>query len=126
MTITKTLTSAADEDQAFIFHLEGNDDNTKDYAVDVMLIVAEGETVGTVTIKDVLIGEYTVSEDKNWAWRYGIDEESSETLTKILVIDVDENDFRFTNTRTETLWLSGDNWCSNWWDKKVSVSRRGA
>lgn len=71
LTITKTGTEAIDENQAFIFRIQGTDSRTKD--VD-MKVVIKGN--GSVTVKDLLIGGYTVTEETGWSWRYTPDEKS--------------------------------------------------
>lgn len=115
LTITKTLTSAAKENQAFLFHMQGNDENNESYVADVIIVVPEGETVGTATIKDVLIGEYTVAEDQNWAWRYELSEGTSAALTQNVTINAEDNNFAFTNVRKIPYWLSGDCYAENNW-----------
>ena len=124
LTITKNLESAAMENQAFLFHLQGSDDNTVEYAVDVVVTVTEGETVGTATIKDVLIGEYTVVENQDWAWRYELATGSTATVTKTVSGNAEENVFAFTNVRNMPYWLSGDSYCENWWQSASNIVKR--
>lgn len=62
-----------------------------------------------VTIKSIPTGEYTVTEDTDWAWRYTID-----SATKNATIeDQKTTETAFENTRSMIYWLSGDAYCEN-------------
>lgn len=54
-----------DENQTFVFTVKGTDEYTK--GVNTQVII-EGD--GSVTLKDLPVGKYTVTEDTNWSWRY--------------------------------------------------------
>lgn len=87
---------AADPGQSFLFTITGPNNYTNE-----VIIVGSN----SVTIKDLQIGEYTVTEDTSWSWRYTPDEES-ESIT--LDSDSDKNVVTFTNTRTNENWLDGN------------------
>ena len=54
-----------DENQTFVFTVKGTDEHTKDVNTQVII---KGD--GSVTLKDLPVGKYTVTEDTNWSWRY--------------------------------------------------------
>lgn len=102
LTITKTGWNSTDENQSFIFTVTGPNGFKMD-------VVINGN--GSVTIKDLLIGEYTVTENTDWSWRYTPD---GKTKTITLVAN-GENEVAFDNNRSWIYWLSGDSYCTNWW-----------
>lgn len=100
LTITKTGWNATDENQSFIFDVVGPD-NFK------ITVTINGN--GKVTIKDLPIAEYTVTEQTKWSWRYTPD---AKTKTITLVANR-ENEVAFDNNRSWIYWLSGDNYNEN-------------
>ena len=69
LTIIKTGTQPIDENQAYVFNVTGNDGFSMD-------VVIQGDN--SVTIKDLTVGNYTVTEDTKWSWRY---KPSSDSIT---------------------------------------------
>lgn len=67
---------------------------------------------GSATIKDIPVGEYTVTELTNWSWRYDVVGDASQTVE---AKSEGSNTVSFTNKRTNDKWLSGDCYCENWW-----------
>ena len=69
---------------------------------------------GSVTVKDLIPGTYTVSEGNtegsNWAWRYSPGEGLQ---TQEAVITNSDHTLTFANTRVNQSWLNGGNWCRN-------------
>ena len=108
LTIKKTGWNFTDENQSFIFTVTGPNDFKMD-------VVINGN--GSVTIKDLLIGEYTVTENTDWSWRYTPD---AKTKTIPLVANR-ENEVTFANNRSWIYWLSGDSYCKNWWGNNGNV-----
>lgn len=108
LTITKKAAQGTtiDEGQSFIFRVTGN-------GVDMYVTVQGADSV---TIKDLLVGKYTVTEMTNWSWRYTPDEGGAKDVT---VNGGVENTVTFTNTRTNPYWLSGDNYAINRVDGRV-------
>lgn len=98
LTITKTFAKdvTVDEGQSFLFTITGPDD----YKNEVIIVGS-----GSVTIKDLTIGKYTVTEDTGWSWRYT--PEGSSTKTKEITANGD-NTVTFTNTRSKDKWLDGN------------------
>ncbi len=107
------------ENQTFFFRVKGNDENTQhiDLTVAINIIISkddlkDGTLKDSVTIKNVPVGSYTVTEDTNWGWRYMA---TSDTVVTKSVTSVADNTFSFTNNRRNPFWLSGDCYCENWW-----------
>ena len=99
LTITKTGRELIDEKQSFIFNVRGikNDIN-----LDVVIAIEDKEKSGSITINDLPIGEYTVTEKTSWSWRYTPEGEAEKS------VDLSKTDrITFTNTREKTLWLNG-------------------
>lgn len=104
LTITKQGCEDIDENQSFLFDVTG----PENYSVRV---VVHGN--GSATIKDLPLGEYTVTEDTGWSWRYTPElEQRSKTVT---LSAEGSNTVGFTNKRSASYWLNGCAWCDNRW-----------
>ena len=99
LTITKTGWKAIDENQSFIFKVVGDGFEKK--------VVIKGN--GSVTIKGLKIGTYTVTEVTDWSWRYTPDE----IVKTITLQPAQTNGVTFANTRAEDKWLGGDAYSQN-------------
>lgn len=99
LTITKTGAEAIDKNQSFIFHVTGEG---KD-----MYVTVQGN--GSVTIKGLTVGTYTVKEVTSWSWRYEPDKVSKNVEVK----GGQPNEVTFNNSRTNGSWLSGDSYAIN-------------
>lgn len=99
LTITKTGAEAIDKNQSFIFHVTGEG---KD-----MYVTVQGN--GSVTIKGLTVGTYTVKEVTSWSWRYKPDQGSKNVEVK----GGQPNEVTFNNSRTNGSWLSGDSYAIN-------------
>ena len=99
LTITKTGAEAIDKNQSFIFHVTGEG---KD-----MYVTVQGN--GSVTIKGLTVGTYTVKEVTSWSWRYKPDKVSKNVEVK----GGQPNEVTFNNSRTNGSWLSGDSFAIN-------------
>ena len=98
LTITKTGCVDIDENQSFIFRVSGEGyDGT---------VVINGN--GSVTIKGLKIGSYTVTEVSGWSWRYAPDNGS-----QTIVLKPDMSNVAFVNTRSSYKWLGGDAYVQN-------------
>ena len=96
LTITKSGAEDIDENQSFLFTVTGpNNFSAK--------VVIQGN--GSVTIKGLKIGEYTVTEDIGWSWRYTPQDGNSQ---KITLSATEPNTVTFTNKRSKGKWLGGD------------------
>lgn len=104
LTITKSGWNEIDENQSFIFHIKGTDANTS--SIDLKVVVHGN---GSVTIKDLPVGTYEVTEENVWSWRYVPNKTSQE-------IDLQSNGtLPFSNSRTNENWLNGNAFCDNRW-----------
>lgn len=100
LTIQKKGWETIDENQSFLFDVTGPDGYSK-------RVVIKGS--GSVTIKGLEIGTYTVTEVTGWSWRYTPDSE-----TKLITLKATgENSVTFANTRSSTKWLDGNAYRKN-------------
>ena len=121
LTITKTGANTIDENQSFIFNVKGTDDTTEGIELTVVVNIAGGNTSGSVTINDLPIGTYTVTENNDWSWRYSVHSISGTIVTDSsgnagnvrLEADAGTNVITFSNKRDEIYWLSGDAYADN-------------
>ncbi|MGM9640421.1 MAG: InlB B-repeat-containing protein [Faecousia sp.] len=116
LTIVKTGAEEIDENQSFIFHVDGVQDTRTENIH--LTVVINGN--GSKTIKGLLVGDYTVTEDGNWSWRYTASGGGQITLSA-----TEENEVTFYNTRASApttdkpngsvvwKWLNGDAYCIN-------------
>ncbi|MBE6572878.1 MAG: hypothetical protein E7652_00620 [Ruminococcaceae bacterium] len=113
LTIKKTVIKNGgipDEDQAFIFDVVGTSTATKSIN---MTVIVYGN--GSVTINDLPVGNYKVSERTDWSWRYAkasvkvsVNGASAVTATSrtVTVKAKETANISFTNTLTNKKWLS--------------------
>ena len=101
LTITKHGYVATDGEQSFIFTVTGPDNFSKK-------IVIQGN--GTVVLKGLKIGEYAVTEDTAWSWRYTPRGGAVQTITLQPGIT---NTVNYMNDRTNDKWLDGNAYCKN-------------
>ena len=107
LTITKHGYVATDGEQSFIFTVTGPDGFSKK-------IVIQGN--GTVVLTGLKIGEYTVTEDTAWSWRY-TPESGSVSIT---LKPGETNAVTYVNERTNDKWLGDDSYVKNVFTKTVS------
>ena len=100
LTIKKEGWSTTDENQSYIFDITGPEGLK-------LTVTINGN--GSVTIKDLPIGEYTVTERTDWSWRY-IPTETSKAIT---LVANGENNITISNSRSVIYWLSGDSFNEN-------------
>ena len=100
--ISKTGCEDIDENQSFLFKVEGEGFSTT--------VAIKGNT--SVKITGLKVGTYTVTEITNWSWRY-----TNENYVKSADITPTKPDdvytFNFANTRSITKWLGGDAYSKN-------------
>lgn len=111
LNIRKTGFDAADAGTTFIFRIKGTDENTKniDLRVTIHGYVSGGD-VPNVTVADLPVGSYTVTEESDWSWRYQ-PKNGEQTIT--LDPDGAKNVLTFENERKDGQWLSGDAYNTN-------------
>ena len=124
LTIVKAVTNsnelALDPDQTFLFRVKGKetDNGTKD--VD-MYVTING--TGSLTIKNLPVGAYTVQEMTNWSWRYDVTAIAAEKDTTVTTdnttgtigfdLTYQGEKVSFTNDRTDPYLLDGNAYASN-------------
>lgn len=104
LTITKQGWEGIDENQSFIFDVTGPNGYSK-------RVVINGN--GSVTIKGLKIGEYTVTEVTSWSWRY-----TTSSSQNITLKPAGPNEVTFKNTRSNHKWLGGDAYFQNIFDNR--------
>lgn len=92
-----TIKQIADENQTFIYVVTG-----RDLPESGIKVAVKGNS--SVTIKNLKIGSYTVTEGTNWNWRCGTTGGSQ----SITLQGAQTNEVRFTNTVSNSKWLSGN------------------
>lgn len=107
LTITKSGAEDIDENQSFIFTVTGpNNFSAK--------VVIQGN--GSVTIKGLKVGTYTVTEDTDWSWRYA-PQNRTQSITLNPAVT---NTVTFVNTRSKGKWLGGDAYeCNTLYPRKA-------
>lgn len=100
LTIQKKGWETIDENQSFLFDVTGPNGFHK-------RVVINGN--GSVTIKGLKIGEYTVKEVTGWSWRYTPDSAVKQVTLKA----TGENSVTFANTRSSIKWLNGNAYSKN-------------
>lgn len=98
LTINKVVTGT-DAKDTFIFHIKGKDEANKHIDMDVAITGS-----GSVTIYDLPLGSYTVTEDTSWSWRYNLS--SSNTTDNTITLDDLHAVVIFTNTHENDKWLN--------------------
>lgn len=98
LTITKSgCDTTLDPHQTFVFTVTGPNDFS-------MEVVIKGN--GSTTITNLPAGDYTVTEDTGWSWRY------TPSGNK-LIGSPESPEVIFSNTRTNDNWLDGNAYCEN-------------
>ena len=113
LNIRKTGFDAADAGTTFIFRIKGTDENTKN--IDLRVTIhgyVMGDHVPNVTVADLPVGSYTVTEESDWSWRYQ-PKNGEQTQTITLDPDGTKNVLTFENERKDGQWLSGDAYNNN-------------
>ena len=101
LTIKKVVQDAnLDPNQTFVFKVTGPNDFS-------MEVVIKGN--GSTTIKNLAAGDYTVTEDTGWSWRY-------DPISNGLTGSPENPVVTFSNTRNNDYWLDGNAYCKNVFD----------
>lgn len=110
LTITKTGCSDLDPNQSFVFTVRGGGQTIE--------VVIHGN--GSVTIKDLPCGMYTVAENTNWSWRYDV-VDTEGRAEQFVPVNGPDASVTFTNSRTRDKWLDGNAYCDNNWGTKTAT-----
>lgn len=101
LTITKQGYEEIDGMQSFVFTVTGPEGFSKK-------IVIQGN--GTVVLTGLKIGDYTVTEDTSWSWRYTPRDGAARTIT---LQAGKTNSVTYVNDRTNNKWLDGNAYAKN-------------
>ena len=81
VTITKTVDKASSSDQSFLLRISGTAYNNSSVDVNVVVVIPAGKTSGTVkVVLPVSSGEYSVSDQDGWNWRYKVKDNATITI----------------------------------------------
>lgn len=109
LTIEKTG-DTVDASDTFLFKVKG----TAGAAETVDLTVSiTGK--GSVTVKNIPVGKYTVEELTEWSWRYSV----NEWMKTVTVVEDGTNTVTFTNLKNSKAWLGGEQSRDNLFDAVV-------
>ncbi len=116
-----------DPNAAYIYTIEG-----KPYDQDLLEFEIEAVVLGngSITIQDLPVGDYTITEQTQWSWRYDVSQidvtnadgtidESNKSKVSFSLSDPETTvTAKYTNTRNadRIYWLTGDSYCQNWFD----------
>lgn len=113
------ISSDLDENQSTLFCVTG----PNGFWMDVVIVGNR-----SVTIKDLPLGNYTVTELTDWSWRYSLEQIAAEKDTNAVIdstnkniaflLTIDGETVTFSNIREKDTWLSGDCYAENWWGRK--------
>jgi len=93
-----------DPEQSFIFNVQGPN------ALNLDVVIVGN---GTTTIKNLPVGEYTVTEKKEWSWRYTPEDETLRVDTDGVRGKGEIMTTKFKNSRIKQYWLSGNDYIQN-------------
>lgn len=121
LTIRKEGWQPIDENQTFVYRVEGADDITRG-KVDLAVTIHGNDST---TINNLPVGTYKVTEVETWSWRYTAGQSS------VTVKLQDPGTVTFTNTRVTVgngdrwRWLNGSSWTDNRWRNGTSLKSGG-
>lgn len=101
LTIKKEGTNISDTD-TFLFRVKGEKGGTANIDLTVSIT---GE--GSVTISNLPIGTYTVTELTDWSWRYTADN-SMPVSASVTISEGPDSTVTFTNSANSKAWLGGE------------------
>lgn len=99
LVISKTVSGGSSD--SFLFRVKGTD-GTATADVDITVSIKGSDSV---TVKDLPVGDYTVSELTEWSWRYQNDGSAALDVT---VVAGKDNTAAFSNTPNSKKWLGGE------------------
>ena len=107
LVISKTVTGTVLDEPSFLFHVSG-----PNVEMDVTITMS-GAGTERITIKDLPLGTYTVTEVTGWSERYDV--QGSDTQSNIVVTANNPGSAAFTNARNSK-WLTWDTHRKNLFD----------
>lgn len=105
LTIRKSYNGNIEENQRFIFHIKGDENNPSTKEINLTVTIVGNSSI---IIKDLPVGTYTVTEKTKWSWRYNPDKSS-----KTIKLPQDDNTIVFENNRDNDNWLNGNAYINN-------------
>lgn len=116
LTIEKTGTHI-DQNQTFVFRVRGNNNN---HDVDMQVVITG---TNKQVIKNLPVGDYTITEDTNWSWKYTPVDGDEKTLT---TSDIENGaaTVTFENKNNGTNWLTSLAKALNKWTKDGTTVTR--
>lgn len=94
------------EQQSTVYQITGTSNSGIELDMRVVIVGNSSKC-----IKNVPAGNYTVTELTDWSWRYT----NTNNSANVTISGGQTTSTTFNNTRTQHLWLSGDNYCKNLW-----------
>ena len=107
--IQKSGCNEIDENQSFVFTIEGVAGTNTAGVQNTVTVHGNGSAV----IKDLPIGEYTITEQSGWSWRYTPTSQSQKATITAASTGDQTVTVTFKNTRQKGKWLNGSSWCKN-------------
>lgn len=101
-----------EENQSTIYKVTGTSDSGETVDLEVVIVGGTDSDGESVTIMNVPVGTYTVTELADWSWRY----DAKDAEKKVTVTGGNTATAAFENDRNRVYWLSGDNYALNLFD----------
>lgn len=105
-----------DKDQTFVFHVKGKNNH-----VDMQVVITGADKQ---VIKNLPVGEYTITEDTNWSWKYTPVGGSATQDLKVDSIQNGAATVTFKNENNGTNWLTSLAKALNKWTKDGTTVER--
>ena len=116
LTITKYITRNESKlygSQDFVFNVKCEDKNID---IDVVVNVPDEETRGSVTIKGLPVGTYTITENTGWSWRYKlVSAVKADGATGTLDYEPGSSSATYTPSGTNNQIIFTNNWVQAKW-----------
>ena len=116
LTIIKSITNYESKlygSQDFVFNVKCEDKNID---IDVVVNVPDEETQGSVTIKGLPVGTYTITENTGWSWRYELQGAAKpDGSTGTVVYETGSSSATYTPGGTNNQIIFTNNWVQAKW-----------
>lgn len=116
LTIIKSITGYESKlygSQDFVFNVKCVDKNID---IDVVVNVPDDKTQGSVTIKGLPVGTYTITENTGWSWRYELQGAAAPTgSTGTVVYETGSSSATYTPRGTNNQIIFTNNWVQAKW-----------
>lgn len=128
LAIIKNGADPIDENQTFIFLIEGSNSDpvTKGFKLEVVVHMDRtngSKNAGAALVSGLKVGDYTVTELTDWSWRYTpVNGVYEERITRMQLERQKTIMLNFYNDRTNSKWLNGAAYCDNRWISKTAIN----